>query len=129
MNRDDAVLAGPPVWVQALGRVHGHELAGGGIDAAGLAAHLAAMGFAPVDETPAAAARDGAVALRLGRCPFRDAVEARGGGLVCALHRGLTAGLVESSGGELVEFEVVDPVHAGCRVVAGGLRPAAPTPG
>jgi hypothetical protein len=88
------------------------------------------MGFAPVDETPAAAARAGAVELRLGRCPFRDAVEVRGGGIVCALHRGLTAGLVESSGGALEDFVVVDPVHAGCRVVAGGLRRAGSvTPG
>ncbi len=82
---------------------------------------LGRLGFAPA---PVDASNDD-LDLRLGRCPFAEAVTARGGQLVCILHRGLSAGLADTAlaGGRLRTFEIADPLEGGCRVVM-----QAPTP-
>ncbi len=57
------------------------------------------------------------VTYRLRNCPFREAVRERQP-LVCALHRGLTSGLVEGLNPEkrVVDFEPKDPDLAGCLI-------------
>lgn len=79
---------------------------------------LEELGFAPV-RTGASA---GDLDLRLMRCPFAEAVTARGGQLVCVLHRGLSAGLAAGAlgGGHLRAFEIADPREGRCRVVMEG---------
>lgn len=85
---------------------------------------LTALGFAPRETTPAASARGGGLELVLGHCPFRDAVEAEEGRLVCVLHRGISRGLVElDPAGRLTAFEIRPPATAGCRIGARGLAP------
>lgn len=79
-------------------------------------AMLSRLGFAPADVTSAAQARTGARHLRLWACPFKDAVLAEGGELICALHRGLVRGALERAAAELTTFEPKDPVSAGCIV-------------
>ena len=63
--------------------------------------------------------------VRLRACPFKDAVLAEGGHLICALHRGLVRGALErvDDEAELADFEPKDPVTAGCRVHVRGLPP------
>lgn len=86
------------------------------------------MGFAPRETTPAAAARAGDLEVVLGHCPLAGSVRAKGGKLVCVLHRGLSRGLVEMSpAGRLTAFEIRPPERAGCRLAAQGLRPPAPS--
>lgn len=74
---------------------------------------LTTLGFQPERE-PAAHQR---VTYRLRNCPYRQAVHERQP-LVCALHRGLTSGLIESiePAGRLVGFEPKDPDLAGCLI-------------
>jgi predicted ArsR family transcriptional regulator len=86
---------------------------------------LAGLGFAPDDVTEDGARRRGELDLRLRRCPFADAVFADGGHLVCALHRGLTLGVLDEAAPDahLAAFEIRDPVAAGCRVRVRGLAP------
>lgn len=59
----------------------------------------------------------------LRNCPYRQAVQERQP-LVCALHRGLTSGLVEAMDGdcELVGFEPKDPELAGCLIHLEGAQ-------
>jgi hypothetical protein len=85
---------------------------------------FARLGFAPEEVTGAAARRRGEMELRLRHCPFREAVLAPGGELVCTLHRGLTLGLLDGAAEDanLTAFEPKDPRTAGCRV---GIRGAA----
>ena len=92
-----------------------------GIEA--LRAALAGLGFAPDEVTSAAGMRDGEMDLRLRSCPFKEAVLAPGGALVCALHRGLVDGTLArvAPDARLAIFEPKDPVTAGCRVVVTGL--------
>jgi predicted ArsR family transcriptional regulator len=88
---------------------------------------LADLGFAPRETTSAAAARRGGLRVVLGRCPFGDAVEATGGRLVCALHRGISRGLVElTPTGRLTVFEVRPPRTAGCIIAGEGLGSPGP---
>lgn len=83
---------------------------------------LTTMGFSPHETTPARGSRAGVLEVTLGHCPFRDAVNADGGGLVCVLHRGISRGLVElTPGGRLTAFEIQPPEVAGCRIAAEGL--------
>lgn len=85
---------------------------------------FARLGFAPEETTPARERRAGRLDARLMSCPFRDAVEAPGGELVCRLHRGIAAGLAERAGdARLVEFEIRDPREARCRLLVDGLPP------
>jgi predicted ArsR family transcriptional regulator len=63
---------------------------------------------------------------RLRNCPYREAVQERQA-LVCALHRGLTSGLVESidPNSALAGFEAKDPDLAGCLIRVRGPIAAA----
>jgi len=73
---------------------------------------IAALGFEPEVEV-----RDGGFCCRLENCPYRDSVHA-GGEVVCTLHRGLTAGLLDAlhPDAELTGFVPKDPDLAGCLV-------------
>lgn len=113
--------------IEAFGWGQGPKLmAGEGIEA--LVASFAGLGFAPEEVTSEGDRRAGAIDLRLRSCPFREAVLAEGGHLICALHRGLVRGALEriDGGADLEVFEPKDPVTAGCRVLVTGLEaPAA----
>ncbi len=80
---------------------------------------LAAMGFQPRQ----AAANGDEVTYCLTNCPYRETAR-NGQALVCGLHRGITAGLLESlkPGATLTGFEIKDPDRAGCLVTASGLK-------
>jgi predicted ArsR family transcriptional regulator len=82
---------------------------------------LERLGFAPARTEGSTDDLD----LRLARCPFAEAVTARGGQLVCVLHRGLSAGLADGAlgGGRLRALEIAEPLEGRCRVVM-----EAPTP-
>lgn len=79
---------------------------------------LASLGFQPVFE----AEPGGAFRCRLGNCPYRDSAR-ENADVVCALHRGLTVGLVAQLLPEarLDRFEPRDPDRAGCVVGVSGL--------
>ena len=79
---------------------------------------LAALGFGPELD----ARRHGGVSYRLGNCPYRKAVE-QNPEVVCALHRGLTEGLLEviAPGARLTDFRPKDPCDAGCLLEIDGL--------
>src|SRR5436190_5018056 len=79
---------------------------------------LAALGFGPELD----ARRHGGVSYRLGNCPYRKAVE-QNPEVVCALHRGLTEGLLEviAPGARLTEFRPKEPCDAGCLLEIDGL--------
>lgn len=100
--------------VEGAGREIGAELAPKrAVDPfAGFRDALAALGFEPSFEETAAGYR-----CRLGNCPYSDAASANQE-VVCALHRGITAGLLGAVDptAELVGFEPHDPKHAGCLV-------------
>jgi len=114
-----------PDGVEGLGWEEGRHLVGSGVDAERLSAAFAGLGFAPEEVTPVAGRRLGEMDLRLRACPFRDAVLAEGGQLICDLHRGLVRGALEriDDRAELAAFEPKDPVAAGCRVYVRGLDP------
>lgn len=109
----------------AFGREHGGRLVEAGARPAGLRAALAGLGFAPEEVTTAAEREAGEMELRLRACPFREAVTAEGGHIICALHRGLVEGALAevAADARLVDFEPRDPATAGCRVVLEGLPP------
>jgi predicted ArsR family transcriptional regulator len=79
---------------------------------------LTALGFAPQRERPQA----GRVAYRLGNCPYREAVH-ENQPVVCALHRGLTRGLLDElqPTARLTRFIPEDPDEAGCLIEVEGL--------
>jgi predicted ArsR family transcriptional regulator len=111
--------------IEAFGREQGHDSLDvdpeQGIE--GLRATLAGLGFAPDEVSGAAQRRAGELDLRLRSCPFKDAVLAKGGELICALHRGLVDGTLSrvAPTARLAVFEPRDPVEAGCRVVVTGV--------
>jgi predicted ArsR family transcriptional regulator len=81
-------------------------------------AALSALGFQPelqVDE-------QGTARCRLCNCPYRDSV-VESPDVVCTLHRGITAGLVDvlAPEGSLTVFEPHDPDRAGCEIVVEGV--------
>ena len=82
---------------------------------------LTALGFAPQRERP----ETGRVAYRLGNCPYREAVH-ENQPVVCALHRGLTRGLLDElqPTARLTRFIPEDPDEAGCLIEVEGLEPA-----
>jgi predicted ArsR family transcriptional regulator len=110
-------LARPPglAEVERVGREVGLELAPSGGRPAPDAMHdaLAALGFAPRREQPAPARHR----YVLRNCPYRGAVR-ENQPAVCALHRGVTAGLLEGMdpGATLVSFVPKDPDAAGCLI-------------
>jgi predicted ArsR family transcriptional regulator len=81
---------------------------------------LTALGFAPQRE-PA----QRRVVFRLGNCPYRDAVR-ENQPVVCALHRGLTRGLLDqlAPGARLASFVPKDPDRAGCLIEVEGFERA-----
>lgn len=107
--------------VERVGRELGRELVRPGEDGAvtesvaplmeSVAPVMAELGFAPT----VVAADGGRLSVTLGRCPYRDAVH-ENQPVVCALHRGLTAGLLDrlDSAARLVDFVPRDPDRAGC---------------
>ena len=108
--------------IEAFGWDQGPKLVSGE-DIEALVASFAGLGFAPEEVTSEGDRRAGAIDLRLRSCPFKEAVLAEGGHLICALHRGLVRGALEriDDGAELEVFEPKDPVTAGCRVLMTGL--------
>ena len=78
---------------------------------------LAAMGFQPERRTDR-----GRTTYELCNCPYRDAVHA-GGRYVCALHAGITRGLVQrlAPRAELSDFVAKEPDSAGCLIEVEGL--------
>jgi predicted ArsR family transcriptional regulator len=84
---------------------------------------LTTLGFQPEREpaTDKQPAIDQRVTYRLRNCPYRQAVHERPP-LVCALHRGLTRGLVEAidAADRVIGFEPKDPDLAGCLIQFGG---------
>jgi predicted ArsR family transcriptional regulator len=100
--------------IERTGREIGRELAPDqacGSDA--LEAVLTALGFAPA----IADRRRDSVAFCLCNCPYRDAVR-ENQPAVCALHKGITAGLLDvlAPGAELTGFVPHDPDRAGCLI-------------
>lgn len=87
---------------------------------------MAGMGFAPDEVTTAGRRSAGDIDLRLRSCPFKEAVLAPGGEMICALHRGLVDGTLRrvAPGTRLADFRPEDPVTAGCRVLIRGAAPA-----
>ena len=81
---------------------------------------LTALGFAPQRE-PA----QGRVVFRLGNCPYREAVR-ENQPVVCALHRGLTRGLLDqlAPAARLASFVPKDPDRAGCLIEVEGFERA-----
>ena len=74
---------------------------------------LTALGFAPQRERP----ETGRVVFRLGNCPYREGVR-ENQPVVCALHRGLTRGLLDglSPSARMTAFVPEDPDRAGCAI-------------
>lgn len=108
-----------------FGRERGGELARAA-GREGIVRSLAGLGFAPHETTSAADALRGELAVRLEHCPFREAVLARGGERICALHHGLLEGMADRAGpgAEVTEFVPKDPRWAGCTARVRGLEPA-----
>jgi predicted ArsR family transcriptional regulator len=107
--------------VEQTGREIGRELAPDPADgdpaSTALAHVLAAMGFAPrMEELSSERTR-----YVLGNCPFREAA-AENQPSVCALHRGITRGLLDrlDPEAELTAFVPRDPYSAGCVVETSG---------
>jgi predicted ArsR family transcriptional regulator len=108
--------------VEAFGYEQGLGLGHRGGGAETIMGAFVRLGFAPEEVTSSPERRAGRLEARLMNCPFRDAVEAPGGEVVCRLHRGIAAGLAERAGdAELREFEIRAPREAGCRMVVDGL--------
>ena len=106
--------------VESTGREVGRELAKGeeaGTPEARMHHALATLGFRPAR----ALNREGRLDYTLGNCPYREAVRANQAA-VCALHRGLTRGLLDqiSPDTELTAFVPRDPDTAGCLIQLDG---------
>jgi predicted ArsR family transcriptional regulator len=80
---------------------------------------LTALGFAPQRRRGKA----GRVVFRLGNCPYREAVR-ENQTVVCALHRGLTLGLLDQlkPAARLTDFVPKDPDHGGCLIEVEGFE-------
>lgn len=85
---------------------------------------LTALGFAPRRERP----RTGRVVFRLGNCPYREAA-AENQAVVCALHRGLTRGLLDglAPSARIAGFVPEDPDRAGCLIAIDGFDRPSPS--
>ena len=81
---------------------------------------LTSLGFAPQREPE----RRGRVMFRLGNCPYREAVR-ENQPVVCALHRGLTLGLLDQVAptARLIDFVPRDPDRGGCLIEVEGFEP------
>lgn len=101
--------------IRAQGRQIGREIAADSPDAGSadvLESALAAMGFQPERQDERTRTR-----FTLCNCPYRDVAKANPG-VVCSLHLGIAEGLVQAAdpAAKLTEFEVKDPIEAGCRI-------------
>jgi predicted ArsR family transcriptional regulator len=106
--------------VESTGREIGRELAErgeAGSPEERMHRALAILGFRPAR----AIDRDGKLDYTLGNCPYREAVH-ENQPVVCALHRGLTRGLLDgiSPDTELTAFVPRDPDTAGCLIELDG---------
>lgn len=110
--------------VEETGREIGRELAPGTAseDIDLLITSLTALGFQPEVEHRAA----GDASLRLNNCPYADAVH-ENQPVVCALHRGITRGMVDVllPDAALAGFVPRDPDEAGCLVELQAIPAAA----
>lgn len=101
--------------VERTGREIGRELAPRDAQDGEVAmeATLTALGFQPHSET----VPGGHVTHCLGNCPYREAVH-ENQAVVCALHRGITRGLIDVllPGARLADFVPRDPDDAGCLI-------------
>jgi predicted ArsR family transcriptional regulator len=101
--------------VEATGRQIGREVATGAEPGGERKMHdtLVALGFQPVRELPGG----DRLTYRLRNCPYREAVRERQP-IVCALHRGMTRGMLDELDPEteLVGFVPKDPDAAGCLI-------------
>lgn len=108
--------------VEATGREIGRELAPAGGDCSAeekMYAVLASLGFQPRREPDPPEG----LTYRLCNCPYRDAVREHPEA-VCALHRGITRGLLDALAPKtkLSGFVPRDPYLAGCQIeLRGGL--------
>jgi predicted ArsR family transcriptional regulator len=113
---------------EAAGREIGRELAtdaasNGATDAVSEAGEslrtiLVALGFQP----SVAERAHGALTIRLGNCPYRDAAR-ESQPIVCALHKGITRGLLDvlEPKARLAAFLPSDPDRAGCAIELRGM--------
>jgi predicted ArsR family transcriptional regulator len=118
--RSIASRQSPVEEVESTGREIGRELAEQG-DAGSpeerMRRTLATLGFRPARTIN----RDGKLDYTLANCPYREAVH-ENQPVVCALHRGLTRGLLDgiSPDTELTAFVPRDPDAAGCLIQLDG---------
>lgn len=105
--------------IEETGRQIGRELAPGDTITGGgtLELSLTALGFQPVAEP-----REDGVTYCLRNCPYREAVH-ENQPAICALHKGITRGLMEVLAPEskLSGFVPHDPDEAGCLIELRGL--------
>ncbi|HET7591103.1 MAG TPA: helix-turn-helix domain-containing protein [Solirubrobacterales bacterium] len=105
--------------VERAGQEIGRELApaGGEDPTTAFRDTFVALGFQPRLDVKA----EGGFTCSLGNCPYRSSVR-ENAEAVCALHRGITAGLLAELDPEarLVRFEPHDPERAGCLVEVDG---------
>ena len=100
--------------LESVGHEIGRELAPSGAPAPNAMRDvLAALGFQPMSSLDG----DGTLTYSLANCPYRDAVR-EDQQVVCALHRGLTLGLLDevAPGTQLTAFVPKDPYAAGCLI-------------
>lgn len=115
--------------VEATGREAGRAIAqhaGAGSPERMMHATLAAMGFAPARRAEPA----GILTYELCNCPYAAAVR-ENQPVVCALHRGITLGLLDelAPDTQLTAFVPRDPLAAGCLIeLSGGLADEAVAP-
>jgi predicted ArsR family transcriptional regulator len=119
--RDVAARKSPIRQVESTGRAIGQELALTGAPGSPeqqMHRALAVLGFRPSRE-PDPGGRT--LTYTLGNCPYREAVR-ENQRVVCALHRGLTRGLLDgiSPTTKLSAFTPHDPYAAGCTIRLSG---------
>jgi predicted ArsR family transcriptional regulator len=107
--------------VERAGRELGRELQptrGGSSAEETMGRALTTLGFAPQRESTGTTR----VTFRLGNCPYREAVH-ENQPVVCALHRGLTRGLLDgvAPASRLADFVPQDPDLAGCLIEVDGF--------
>jgi predicted ArsR family transcriptional regulator len=111
-----------PEGIESFARRIGRDLAAGDDSSSPpedrFNAALAGMGFQPSHERT----DEGRVTFCLNNCPYRDTVKGQQA-VICGLHRGISAGLLESIAPEasLERFAPKDPEEAGCQIEVSGL--------
>lgn len=109
--------------IEVAGRNIGRELApsDGTLGEDAVQSTLTALGFQPEVQLR----KGNRLTFRLGNCPYRDAVR-ENQPVVCALHRGITRGLLDvlDPDVKLAGFVPRDPDNAGCLVELSGIHPA-----